>query len=90
MTVGVYHCRASEPPVFGSAELGENHDKLDVVSPKPLADEFDVTARCSAGSVVGIRHRSLPLEAVQFRPDSFLTPSGPEIFANFLAISPNN
>ncbi|HET9344538.1 MAG TPA: hypothetical protein VFO05_02455, partial [Candidatus Limnocylindrales bacterium] len=44
-----------------------------------------VTAMSEADRVVmGIRHVSLPLEGVQFHPESVLTPEGPHLLANFL------
>ncbi|HYM83359.1 MAG TPA: aminodeoxychorismate/anthranilate synthase component II [Candidatus Dormibacteraeota bacterium] len=39
------------------------------------------------GVVMGIRHRSLPLEGVQFHPESVLTPEGPRLLANFLRLA---
>jgi anthranilate/para-aminobenzoate synthase component II len=35
---------------------------------------------------MGVRHRDLPLEGVQFHPESVLTPCGPELLGNFLAM----
>jgi anthranilate synthase/aminodeoxychorismate synthase-like glutamine amidotransferase len=53
-----------------------------VVDPD-LPDAFDVTA--SSGDVVmGVRHRDLPAEGVQFHPESILTPDGKRLLANFL------
>jgi hypothetical protein len=37
--------------------------------------------------VMGIRHVSLPLEGVQFHPESVLTPQGPRLLANFLRLA---
>jgi anthranilate synthase/aminodeoxychorismate synthase-like glutamine amidotransferase len=39
------------------------------------------------GVVMGIRHRSLPIEGVQFHPESVLTPDGPHLLANFLRLA---
>ena len=36
---------------------------------------------------MGVRHRELPLEGVQFHPESVLTPEGNRLLANFLALS---
>ena len=45
---------------------------------------LEVTARADDGVVMGLRHRSWPVEGVQFHPESFLTPEGPSILRNFL------
>jgi len=45
-----------------------------------------VTARTTdRGELMGVRHKSLPVEGVQFHPESFLTPHGHKMLANFLA-----
>ena len=55
------------------------------VDPGTLPDELYVTATSPEdGVVMGVRHRSLPLEGVQFHPESVLTPDGPRLLANFL------
>ena len=50
-----------------------------------LPDEIEVTARTAAGVVMAFRHRSLPIEGVQFHPESVLTESGHLLLANWLA-----
>ena len=49
-----------------------------------VPDELEVSARTPDGEVMGVRHRSLPIEGVQFHPESVLTPLGPRLGANFL------
>jgi anthranilate synthase/aminodeoxychorismate synthase-like glutamine amidotransferase len=49
-----------------------------------IPDELDVTARTADGEVMGVRHRELPIEGVQFHPESVLTPLGSELGRNFL------
>ena len=46
--------------------------------------DLEVSARSDDGVVMGIRHRSLPVEGVQFHPESFLSPEGPALLRNFL------
>ncbi len=50
-----------------------------------VPDELEVTARAD-GVVMAVRHRQLPLEGVQFHPESILSRYGHEIVANFLGI----
>ena len=43
-----------------------------------------VTARTTDGEIMGVRHRTLQVEGVQFHPESVLTPEGPKLLENFL------
>ncbi len=68
------------PPAFMAAR----YHSL-VVDPATLPPELRVTAMSEVDRVVmGIRHTTLPLEGVQFHPESVLTPDGPHLLANFL------
>ena len=49
-----------------------------------VPDVLEVTATCGEGEVMGVRHRELPIEGVQFHPESVLTPDGPQVARNFL------
>ena len=49
-----------------------------------IPPDLEVTARCDDGEVMGVRHRELAVEGVQFHPESVLTPVGAEIARNFL------
>jgi anthranilate synthase/aminodeoxychorismate synthase-like glutamine amidotransferase len=58
------------------------------VDPETLPDVFRVTAISEVDRVImGLRHVSLPLEGVQFHPESVLTPEGPHLLANFLRLA---
>jgi anthranilate synthase/aminodeoxychorismate synthase-like glutamine amidotransferase len=50
-----------------------------------VPDVLEVTAHAADGEVMGVRHRELPIEGVQFHPESVLTPHGPALARNFLA-----
>jgi anthranilate synthase component II len=55
-----------------------------VVRPDSVPAELEVTATSSDGVVMGLRHRDLAVEGVQFHPESVLTASGPALLGNFL------
>jgi len=61
-------------------EAGRYHSLAAVEIP----DDLEVTARTPDGEVMGVRHRALPIEGVQFHPESVLTPLGPDLGRNFL------
>jgi para-aminobenzoate synthetase component 2 len=49
-----------------------------------LPAELEITARTSGGVIMGMRHRDLPVEGVQFHPESVLTQGGHQMLANWL------
>jgi anthranilate synthase/aminodeoxychorismate synthase-like glutamine amidotransferase len=49
--------------------------------------ELEITAWTPEGEIMGVRHRSLPIEGVQFHPESILTPDGPRLMGNFLGFT---
>ncbi|MEV0533022.1 aminodeoxychorismate/anthranilate synthase component II [Kitasatospora sp. NPDC050463] len=55
------------------------------VEPATVPDELVVTARTESGVIMGLRHRELPVEGVQFHPESVLTEGGHRMLANWLA-----
>jgi anthranilate synthase/aminodeoxychorismate synthase-like glutamine amidotransferase len=58
-----------------------------VVERDDLPAELELTAWTDDGLVMGTRHRELPRFGVQFHPESILTPHGPTIVRNFLALT---
>jgi para-aminobenzoate synthetase component 2 len=55
-----------------------------IAKPETLPTELEVTARTPEGEIMGVRHRALMVEGVQFHPESVLTPDGPQLIGNFL------
>lgn len=64
------------------AAMGRYHSLA--VAERGLPDALIVTARTPDGQIMGLRHRSLPVEGVQFHPESVLSPWGPRLLQNFL------
>ena len=56
-----------------------------IAQPDTLPAALEVTARTAEGEIMGVRHRELVVEGVQFHPESVLTPEGPRLLGNFLA-----
>jgi anthranilate synthase/aminodeoxychorismate synthase-like glutamine amidotransferase len=73
---GVY---AGLPPKF---DAGRYHSLI--AAAESIPPVLVVTARTAEGEIMGVRHRSLPIEGVQFHPESVLTPDGPTLMGNFL------
>jgi anthranilate synthase/aminodeoxychorismate synthase-like glutamine amidotransferase len=49
-----------------------------------LPEQLEITARTDRGEIMGVRHKTLPVEGVQFHPESVLTPEGDRLMANFM------
>lgn len=78
--LGVYAGVPQRTPVGRYHSLGVREGELH--------DDFLATAReMDNGELMGLRHRAMPIEAVQFHPESVLTPWGGRMVANFLGIS---
>ena len=56
------------------------------IEPDSLPDELEVSARAESGVIMGVRHRTLPIEGVQFHPESIMTATGHDLLRNFLAM----
>ena len=54
------------------------------IEPETVPDELEVTGRTASGIIMAVRHRDLPLEGVQFHPESVLTEGGHRLLANWL------
>jgi len=66
-------------------EVGRYHSLI--AAPDRLPASLEVSARTAQGEVMGVRHRTLVVEGVQFHPESILTPDGPTLLGNFLKYS---
>jgi len=64
-------------------EVGRYHSLI--AQPESLPAVLEVTARTAEGEIMGVRHRELQVEGVQFHPESVLTPDGPQLMRNFVA-----
>jgi anthranilate synthase component II len=55
-----------------------------IVDRDSIPDVLEVTAETAEGIVMGLRHREMAIEGVQFHPESILTAAGPDLLTNFL------
>jgi anthranilate synthase/aminodeoxychorismate synthase-like glutamine amidotransferase len=92
--------RASVGPVHGKTSLIDHHQTgifaglpspfvatryhSLAIDPDSFPGDLEVTATSPDGIVMGVRHKELPIDGVQFHPESVLTIEGPKLLANFL------
>ena len=57
-----------------------------VIQNETLPDELEISAWTDNGIIMGVRHKSLPVEGIQFHPESIMTEYGKELLSNFLKI----
>ncbi len=63
-------------------EAGRYHSLI--AEPSSIPAVLEVTSQTPEGEIMGVRHRSLKVEGVQFHPESVLTPDGARLMGNFL------
>ena len=83
----VYHDRRTIYQGLPNPFQGGRYHSL-AVSDDRLSPDLVISAYTSDGEIMGVRHRSLPLEGVQFHPESLLTPDGDRLLQNFLELRP--
>jgi len=66
-------------------EVGRYHSLI--AAPERMPAVLEVSALTPEGEIMGARHRTLVVEGVQFHPESILTPTGPKLLENFLALA---
>ncbi len=66
------------------SEVGRYHSLI--AAPERMPEVLEVSARTEEGEIMGVRHRTLTVEGVQFHPESILTPDGPRLMENFLKL----
>ncbi len=66
-------------------EAGRYHSLI--AAAESIPEALEITARTPEGEIMGVRHRSLLAEGVQFHPESILTPDGPRLMGMFLSMS---
>ena len=68
-----------------NTEVGRYHSLI--AKADTLPPELEITAQTAEGEIMGVRHRTLKVEGVQFHPESVLTPEGPKLIGNFLLMN---
>lgn len=63
-------------------EVGRYHSLC--AEEETLPEDLHITAQTERGEIMGVRHKTLQIEGVQFHPESVLTPEGDELMANFM------
>ena len=83
-TSSIFHEGASVFANLPSPLTATRYHSL-IVAPGTVPDELEVTAWTDQDEIMGIRHKDLPIEGVQFHPESFLTEHGHTLIENWLS-----
>ncbi|MCG2590737.1 anthranilate synthase component II [Rhodohalobacter sulfatireducens] len=85
-TSEIYHDGKS---VFDGIEEGFTATRYHslVLDPDTIPEVLEITAKTDDGVIMGVRHKSYPIEGIQFHPESILTTEGPKIVKNWLKMS---
>ena len=70
--------------IFAGLPQGFQAGRYHSLAATAVPDVLEVSATTDDGEVMAVRHRSLPVDGVQFHPESVLTPDGPHLCRNFL------
>jgi len=62
--------------------IGRYHSLI--LDRETLPDCLAITSDLADGTIMGVRHKTYPIEGIQFHPESILTPDGPALMKNFL------
>ena len=73
---GLYHNIPQETPVARYHSL--------IIDRTSLPDVLEITSELADGTIMGVRHKTLPIEGIQFHPESILTPDGRKMMENYL------
>lgn len=73
---GLYHNIPQETPVARYHSL--------IIDRTSLPDVLEITSELADGTIMGVRHKTLPIEGIQFHPESILTPEGRRMMQNYL------
>ncbi|GLZ41313.1 aminodeoxychorismate/anthranilate synthase component II [Actinokineospora sp. NBRC 105648] len=84
-TSKVHHTGAGVLAGLPDPFTATRYHSLTIVPTTIPDDEFEVTGRTESGIVMAMRHRTLPIEGVQFHPESVLTDGGHRMLANWMA-----
>ena len=84
-TSGIYHQRQG---VFRNLPMPFTANRYHslIVERATLPNELEITAETGDGLIMGLRHRTYPVEGVQFHPESIMTPVGKDLLRNFLDV----
>jgi anthranilate synthase/aminodeoxychorismate synthase-like glutamine amidotransferase len=70
--------------IFAGLPQGFQAGRYHSLAATRVPEELEVSATTEDGEVMAVRHRGLPVDGVQFHPESVLTPDGPRLCQNFL------